>query len=409
MLKTNLSLRIHPTIGFARLGTSEGYYLAPDTSAGLPEPGTSTVGGLPIRPGTESETITSKDLRDEEGQLKRQAARFRLFAYDLDGPDSYPNGGGVEVRIGSVVGGKTVTNITWTVHLANKKPNAYMVVTSLGVKAYEGGKLPGTRNAFYYGTPDAPTRLSALVIDPGPRAIAGRSQGPVEMKKTTVASFGDDRGQIEELPDYPQSFPADSQGKGFEPLGPLDTLGQILTDEHGRLLVLGGYGRTFGVINEYGKTFSFNFDVNCDGWYDDASDGPVSAVVTFDDGTATRAHGAWVVCADPAYAPQIRNVVSIWDEVYDTWVRELDLAPEICQRGRFQTGYEPPFEAHLLPVFTAAALTRWTTNLPSLAVRAHQAVGAISAGDDPGKTILAGLVFIRNPNKERERRAPVSR
>ena len=39
-MKTSASkshLRIHPAIGFARLGDSEEHYLAPETSAGLPQ------------------------------------------------------------------------------------------------------------------------------------------------------------------------------------------------------------------------------------------------------------------------------------------------------------------------------------------------------------------------------------
>ena len=32
-------LRLHPTINFARVGTSDDFYLSPETSAGLPVPG----------------------------------------------------------------------------------------------------------------------------------------------------------------------------------------------------------------------------------------------------------------------------------------------------------------------------------------------------------------------------------
>lgn len=71
--------RIHPTINFARVGTSQEFYLSPETSAGLPLEGTATTGGLPIKAGTESTFIDSSDLRDAAGRLKRQAARFRLF------------------------------------------------------------------------------------------------------------------------------------------------------------------------------------------------------------------------------------------------------------------------------------------------------------------------------------------
>jgi hypothetical protein len=51
--------RIHPAIGMARVGNSEEYYIGPETE-----------GGLPIKPDTESDTITSNDLRDSEDKQK---------------------------------------------------------------------------------------------------------------------------------------------------------------------------------------------------------------------------------------------------------------------------------------------------------------------------------------------------
>jgi hypothetical protein len=88
-------LRVHPAIGIARVGNSEEYCISPESLAGLEgaglegaglgggggEAGEATVGGLPIRPGTEAETITSGELRDRDGALKRQAARFRIYRY----------------------------------------------------------------------------------------------------------------------------------------------------------------------------------------------------------------------------------------------------------------------------------------------------------------------------------------
>lgn len=397
-----LQLRIHPAIGFARLGNSEEFYLAPETSAGMPQPDTETTGGLPIRPGTETETITASDLRDEQGRLKRQAQRFRIFAYSDDGPDRYPNGGGSELRIGSKIGKRKVVDIAWTVHLANKKSAAYTAEPTLGPKAYADGQLPPLRNLQWTSGPaDNPERLSSLVIDPGPRAVAGASADPVRFDNKTRASYVDEKGEILPLPKYPKQFPSTLPEDAYQPAGTLDTLGDIRTDEHGRLIALGGYGNTLSLLTGYGQPYQFIYDVNGDGWFDDASDGPVTAVVRFDDGTTQEAHGAWLVCADPAYAPQIRNVVSIWDDVYDTWVREIGLQPEIYDNG-FQPGYVADFETQVRPLFRAAALVEWTANIPSIAVQAHAAVGKISEKDDPAKTILAGLVFIRNPNNSEE-------
>jgi hypothetical protein len=402
-MSTKTVFRIHPTLNFARLGTSDEYYLSPETSAGMPQAGTETTGGLPIKPGTEDTVIDSGDLRDAKGALKRQAARFRMFSYALDGPDRYPNSGGTEVVPGTrLADGRVVKDIVWTVHLANKKANAYMVVNSEGVEAYSDGKVPQLRNPATYGTVDSPARLSTLVIDPGPRAIASVDGQPVAFDSATVASYSDGQGGIATQPEYPKSFPADSNSQLFQPSGPLDTLGELRTDPQGRLLVLPAFGRTAAQYDEYGDPIPLTGDLNNVGWFDDAADGPVSATLTFEDGGAEEAFGAWVVCGDPAYAPQIRNVVSTWDDVYDAWVRELNLQPEIYQDGHFNPEYQPPFESKIRPIFRAATLQRWTANLPKMALKAHEAVDGITQDDDPDKTIMAALTFIRNPNQSAE-------
>ncbi|HEY5822394.1 MAG TPA: LodA/GoxA family CTQ-dependent oxidase [Propionibacteriaceae bacterium] len=396
--------RLHPSINFARLGSSDDYYLSPETSAGLPVPGQGdTLGGLPIKAGTEDEPITSADLRDGNGHLLRQAARFRIFAYAFAGSDTYPAQGGVEILPGSQLpDGRVVRDVVWTVHLANKKANAYDVVPSQGLNAYADGQVPQLRNAEVYGTPDAATRLTKLVIDPGPRAISSSAGQVVAFSASTVACSSDGSGAITAHPDYPVTFPASSYTQLFQPSGPLDSLGELRTDERGRLLVLPARGRTAATYDEYGDSIPLTGDLNNDGWFDDAADGPVSATIVFADGSAAEAFGSWVVCADPAYAPQIRNVVSVWDDVFDMWVRDLDLRPELYATGGFVSGYRPSFSAEIFPVFRAAAMQRWTANLPDLAVKAHQAVGAISPTDHPDATIMAGLAYVRNPNAPAE-------
>eukprot|EP01039_Chlorochromonas_danica_P015844 gene15844-18678_t len=82
----------------------------------------------------------------------------------------------------------------------------------------------------------------------------------------------------------------------------------------------------------------------------------------------------------------------------------MDLQPEIynCSTGNFNPAYKPAFEATVRPIFRAANLQRWTTGLPKMAIRAHEAVDAISPNDNPDKTIMAGLNFVRNPNSGEE-------
>ncbi|MDJ0630705.1 MAG: LodA/GoxA family CTQ-dependent oxidase [Rhodobacter sp.] len=394
--------RVHPTLNVARFGTSDDYILAPETAAGAREADGVTIGGLPIKAGTENELVTSSDLRDAGGHLKKQAARFRLFWYDFDGTARYPGGDGSEVVIGTKLpDGRKVVDLVWTVHLANKKAAAYNVVNNLGIKAYADGQVPQRRNPEVHGEVDSPSRLNQLMIDAGPRAISAASGQSAKFDNATTPSAGNGQGAIESFPDYPVRFPADVNDTLFEPTGPLDTLGEIWTDDKGRLIVLPSIGNAVGQYDEYDVPIQITGDLNNVGWYDAASDGPVSVTLQFDDGTTETAFGAWVNCCDPGYAPQIRNVVSTWDDVYDTWVRELGLQPDLFgPKSGYNPDYEPVFDQDIKPIFGAAAQQRWTANLPEMALRSHTAVDAIDETHEPNKTIMAGLNFIRNPNAD---------
>ena len=52
-----------------------------------------------------------------------------------------------------------------------------------------------------------------------------------------------------------------------------------------------------------------------------------------------------------------KNVVSVWDDVYDARVRDLGLQPEIYRDGRFDEGYRPSFAGDIHPIFRAASTT----------------------------------------------------
>src|SRR6185369_17382258 len=125
-----------------------------------------------------------------------------------------------------------------------------------------------------------------------------------------------------------------------------------------------------------------------DQWFDDSSDGPVSAEILFDDGSRASAQGAWVTATDPSFAPQILNVVSLWDDLYDCWVRDLGLAPDIydTKKGEYQPGYKPTFDDQLQPIFSSAALQQWVVNLSQRAISAHASLASITAVDDPATT-----------------------
>ncbi|KAF1040628.1 MAG: L-lysine 6-oxidase [Burkholderia lata] len=424
----NTVFRIHPAIGIARVGNSADYYIAPETSAGLSQGITSgsldsqITGGLPIKPGTENETITSSDLRDADGRLKRQAARFRIVLYDLNAYEyrKYPTNSGVEIKIGSKFENKTVVDIVWTVHLANKKANCWKLEPPpgglAGLPAYANGKRPELRNPTFgipphtQGEPPDPgskVRLKNLVIDAGPRAIKASQQTRVAFDKFTAASYGsvNEASRIKSLPNYPKSFPAsdavnpllnNSTDVPVSGSNPITSLGEITTDSQGRLLVLGGYGRASG-FNEQGHAdpdAPLINDVDNDNWFDDTSDGPVSALLVFDDGS-TRAvdSDAWVVSTDPSYAPQIRNVVTVWDEVLTTWVEKFGLMPTLYDKGSYQQNYWPRFGDEIFPILKAAELQRWNTNLPWNKPGGYDSHRVKDLEEDPSGT----FDLIRNP------------
>ncbi|MDX1366740.1 LodA/GoxA family CTQ-dependent oxidase [Pseudomonas sp.] len=400
------NFRIHPAIGFARVGNSSEYYLEPNTQAALPIPGDtsgSATGGLPIKPGTENDSITSADLRDANGALKRQAARFKIYAYPAQTTETYPMGvTGSEIRIGSQIDGKTVTDIVWTVHLANKKSNWYIIPEDLGIDNYKNGATPALRNNIppFSANINDSTRLSQLVIDPGPRTVQGANAVPVAFNKQTTANSWVDGKGVVQWPNYPQSYPADHFPNMDCPHGPIDTLGELQTDQYGRLIVTGGYGRACAMIDPSTKQpYSLNSDIDNDGWFDDGSDGPVYATLQYSDGSSQDVQGhAWVTATDPAYAPQTLNSVSLWDDMHDVWVRHLALQPSLFASGTFQTSYQPSFGDELFPIFRASAMQMWNTNLNLTGSTAHASVDEIQPDTDPATTILSGLGFIRNPN-----------
>ncbi|MEM9454975.1 MAG: LodA/GoxA family CTQ-dependent oxidase [Myxococcota bacterium] len=419
------TFRIHPSIGFARVGTSDDFYLAPETLAGHPIPNSSPrTGGLPIKAGTEDEPIESSDVRGRDSGLTRQGARFRIYAYTgKEGEkEEYPRGGTPqEIRIGDKVEvdgrSKTVRNIVWTVHMANKKTAWYGSADDDGILAWGTPHTPttpveGLRNPQMSNDCEDRRRWKTMFIDPGPRTIEGKRK-VVHIDESTVATYYNDKGDVTEgLPEYPKTFPKKSvakmpkvfgenlklDGKLYPPgVEPIDSLGELRTDEFGRLIVVAARGRA-NSFNSEGAQHGFVHGVNNDWWFDDTGDGPVNAVLVFNDGTSHTVEGsAWVISTDPSYAPQILNMVSLWDDIYDTWVRKLALRPTLFGEGEFNEDYRPAFEDEVRPIFLAPEIQRWVTNMTTKGIFAHENIAKITAKTDVSGTAIHGLGLIRKP------------
>jgi hypothetical protein len=321
---TNASYAVFPPIGIARVGNApRDFYIGPETGR-----------GLPIVPGAEDRRFDPKDFRDSQGRLRRQAARFRIVRETESGAE--------EVTLDT----PDVKEIQWSAHLANKKASWYEFQTSQGEHGYASNHP--LRNADKVTIDER----RSLVIDPGPRAIAGRNQGgndrPVEFSRSTIP------------PGYKGgSFPPSS----LKPFA-IDTLGELLTDAAGRLLVLGGRGHS----GSLGDSPSLPTYANNDGWWDDTSDGPVFATVVLTSGERIEASAAWVIVAPPKYAPELANMVTLYDTIFDVAVRFQGARPDIYENGFWRTGangYHPSFESDIKPIFDRAAGYVWVTAIPT--------------------------------------------
>lgn len=83
-------------------------------------------------------------------------------------------------------------------------------------------------------------------------------------------------------------------------------LGELRTDDRGRLRVYGGQGKSASYDGKPPTTFANN-----DGWYDDTSDGPVCASLRLQ-GRQIEVAPAWVVVAPPNYGPQQKSVRTMY-------------------------------------------------------------------------------------------------
>src|SRR6185369_11187801 len=108
----------------------------------------------------------------------------------------------------------------------------------------------------------------------------------------------------------------------------IDTLGEMMMDDAGRLLVLGGHGRSGSEKSGPGEPHIENY-ANNDGWYDDTSDGPVMARLKMyaENVTSVRyvdvEYPAWVIVGYPRYVPVVLDMVTMDEVLYDLFVREF--------------------------------------------------------------------------------------
>jgi len=258
------TFEIFPSIGIARLGTSDAFFIGPEPDVPL-------------------------DLRrrDTSGRVLRQAARFRVFRCERDATGLLTNAQELSANDAT---------IRWTVHLVNRKSAA---------PRFNG---VGRRN----NATGNDVQDHDLIIDPGARSITGPG---------TAQAM--DTGKFKGVP---------------VPLGHLEV------DPLGRLVVLGGFGNSSSPSGALIRDFADNDD-----WHDDISDGPVTATVSLVDGSTVEALPSWVIIAPPDFAPEITNLVTLYDVLLD----------QAIAQGQLQVPNPVSFEQHVKPILLRALGYQW--------------------------------------------------
>jgi len=270
------SIAIYPPIGIARIGNSDEYFLASEVPGVAPKP----AGGY----------------KDSEGRVKKQAVRYRLYAFDSKG---------------SVIGEITSKNgtINWHVEVANVKAAWYQFNNALDLP---GASIPSEyRNVTVTGED-----RKQLAITPTAIEISGTNV------KDDTYSFDD--------------------GEFY---GTKVNLGHIETDEAGRLLFFAGNGDAQSKNNQPATTFANN-----DGWHDDTCDGVIRASITIG-GKIFEAKPAMVAVTPPNFGPGLFGVITMNDVVQDLFIREMKY-PNPSEKGVV-------FWEHIYPILERMTQTQW--------------------------------------------------
>lgn len=250
--------RIHPGMGFARVGPSrQGYFLAGEAP-----------GAAPIDIDATGNEAPFAGYKDASKIMRRQGARFRVYEYDKDAAT------GRLTLLREITAAEA--DIEWSVSLTSSKAAGKEMVSAAG----PDGKrtiVPGTQDRNQ--PPQGFTRADLIAsVD---LKVKGKNAGPAP---------------------------------GAEPMGKFLNkdlfLGEARTDAAGRLVVLAGRGDAASwttpptVIPQY---------LNNPTWHDDIADGSVDATITFAGQTPVNAEGAWVFMAPPDFAPDVQPVTTLLD------------------------------------------------------------------------------------------------
>jgi hypothetical protein len=275
---------IHPAIGIARVGNSEEWFVGPEIPGVTPKP--------------------TDGYKDATGKIKRQVARFRIYGYD---DQNKP--------LGEVTADEA--DITWTVHVANKKAAWYQVQEPLDIPTPLDPDPIKRRNC-------SQGDRTKLVLDPGERTLCAPGQSATFDSVLFSVDYFHDGGEA-----------------------PVE-LGAISMEEgSGRLLFFAAKGQAGTTIADAG----INDAANNDTWYDDTCDGPVTATVKIhghDAHDPLEVTSAWIISAPPDYSPGIRSIVTLYDVVY-----------EVALKHGYRSPPEVSFTQHIYPILERFCQLQW--------------------------------------------------
>lgn len=317
---------IFPKIGIARLGDSPEYFIGPEAP------------GLEIAP--------EGGYKDASGQIKRQAARFRIYAFDSEG---------------TVIAELTSENtraIHWRVSVANKKAAWH---------AFKGG--------------DKALRLFEGTLSPADTPPLRNNDWPKDRRALVIKSTASVSGS--------NNVSAPLEGTIYDFPTPV-YLGELHTDDRGRLLFLGGHGNSAPISDD--DQYLINHYANNDFWRDDTCDGVVDADVTLSDGTVVPVQGkARVVVAPPDFAPHTDNLVTLYDVMEEVALNH-DLRWHLSSTPPQKIRHKVSFVDDVYPILSRIVGYQWVNER---ALRGH---GPGKGGDFLGDDQLGALANDKDPN-----------
>ncbi|KAG8707259.1 hypothetical protein FRC12_002512 [Ceratobasidium sp. 428] len=288
---------ILPGINIARVGDSDACFDGPEV------------------PGVDP--IPDGGFKDSEHKIKKQTARFRVYAYDKSSN-----------LLGEIDG--LDYSLRWTVHVANKKA---AWVNFRGRYDQESWNL---RNPKVQGwsegqekTYDYTDSRNKLIVDSEECSIEGVGTTGVMLKGQFTGSLSDQ-----------DAVPVN--------------LGELRTDDRGRLIVLAGTGEAFSVIPPKDRNLENGF--NNSNWVDTMCDGTVCVTVKSKTGDDIPVKNqATIITAPPRFASGIHCPTTLLDLVEDIY----EGSRRAVQGKDYDVG-EVNYYRHIYPIFNRIYGISWT-------------------------------------------------